>query len=365
MKFEHLALLCLALILCFSGCSKKEKQPPAPPKVSTSSVQQRDTPIYIDAIGQVIGPVTIYIRPQAAGKLIKAHIEQGSIVKEGDVLFEIDPRPYQALVDEAKAQLVHDEALLVYAQKVVDRYKKVVEDEFLSILTYEQYESNLAAARAQVELDKASLLAAEINLDFCKVVAPASGKIGYFNVYVGNILTVDDPNQITLLIPFSPIDITFSLPQQQFELIRKEQGDAGKWPFIATLPEKAETPFNGTTYFIDNQIDQNTGTILLKGRLENRDRELWPGEFIRVKVLHKIAPQVLIVPPGAVLIGKDGPYIYTVDANSKAEAQNVEVLTRTEEYIAIQSPQVHAGDLVIIDGQINVAPGIVVDAVRS
>ena len=263
---------------------------------------------------------------------------------------EIDPRPYQAILDEANAQLAHDQALLDYAEQTVKRYKKVLEDDFISEITYEQYESNAAAARAQVELDKAAIIAAQINLDYCHVVAPVSGKISFFNVDVGNILIIDDPNQLTVIRPFSPIDITFSLPQQQFELIRREQGDAGEWKFVATLPETPNNPFDGTTYFIDNQVDQNTGTILLKGRLPNAKRELWPGEFIRVKVLHKMAPQALTVPPGAVLIGKDGPYIYTVDKDSKAVVQNVTVLTRTEEYIAIQSAQVHAGDTVIVVG---------------
>jgi len=354
-------LLIVLLPIFFVGCNRKEKTKTPPPRVTTTIIKQQDVPIYIDAIGQVISYITINIRPQAAGKLINAYIKQGALVKEGDILYEIDPRPYQAIYDEAIAQLAHDQALLEYAVQTVTRYKQVLEDDFISKLTYEQYQSNVAAATAQVELDQAAITAAKINLDFCKVVAPASGKISYFNVDVGNILIVDDPNQITVLKPFSPIDITFSLPQQQFELIRKVQGDAGEWQFVATLPEKPDHPFAGTTYFIDNQINQNTGTILLKGRMLNENNELWPGEFIRVKVLYKMAPGALTVPPSAVLIGKDGPYIYTVDKDEKAIAQNVIVLTRTDEYIAIQSDQVHEGDTVITDGQINVAPGLIVN----
>ena len=171
----------------------------------------------------------------------------------------------------------HDEALLEYAKQAVERYKQVVEDEFISVLNYEQLTSNANAAAAQVELDKAAIMAAAINVEFCKIVAPVSGKISYFNVDVGNIMIIDDPNQITVIRPFSSVDILFSLPQQQFEMIRSVQGDAGKWKFIATLPERTDEPFDGTTYFIDNQIDQNTGTILLKGRLTNEDRRFGPG----------------------------------------------------------------------------------------
>ena len=168
-------------------------------------------------------------------------------------------------------------------------------------------------------------------------MAPVTGKISYFNVDVGNILSVDDPNQITVIRPFSPIDIIFSLPQEQFELIRHEQGNGGSGSFIAALPDTPKNQFDGTTYFIDNQINQNTGTILLKGRLPNGKWELWPGEFIRVKVLHKKVPKALTVPPSALLIGKDGSYIYTIDKEGKSEAKNVAVLTKTDEYIAFQS----------------------------
>ncbi len=360
---KHPCLFLIIAILPFvlMGCFKKaEKQKPPPPHVTTAKIKEQDVPIYIDAIGQVIPPVTVNIRPQVAGKLIKVFVQQGALVKENEVIYEIDPRPYQALLDEAKAQLAHDQALLEYAEKAVERYKQVVEQDFLSILNYEQYQSTANAARAQVELDKASITAAQINVDFCKIVAPISGKISYYNVDVGNILAIDDATQITVIRPFSPIDITFSLPQQQFELIRHVQGDDGEWKFVVTLPENPKAPANGVTYFIDNQLDQNTGTILLKGRLPNENREFWPGEFVRVKVLHRMAPKALTVPPGAVLIGKDGPYIYTVDKHEKAQVAKVTVLTKTDEYTAIQSTQAHAGDTVIVDGQINVAPGLTV-----
>jgi len=348
-----------------TGCKsdRNKKQQAASPRVTTTAIKQEDVPIYIDAIGQVIAPVTVNIRPQVAGKLLNVYVQQGALVKEGDVLYEVDPRPYQATLDETHAQLEHDKALLEYAKQAVERYKKVLEDDFIAIINYEQYESNAAAAQAQVVLDEAAIRTAQLNVDFCKVVAPVSGKISYFNVDVGNIVAIDDPTQLTVIRPFSPIDIQFSLPQQQFELIRNVQGDEGEWKYLATLPEKPDKKFEGTTYFIDNQLNQNTGTILLKGRLENEKRELWPGEFVRVKVLHQMAQGAFIVPPSSVLIGKDGPYIYVVDKDGKAAVENVKVLTRTEKYIALQSPNIHAGDTVIVDGQINVAPGIAVNVV--
>lgn len=365
-KRQFLFILIIALFPLFTGCNKKKStSPKAPAIVTTALIKQQDVPIYIDTIGQVISTVTVNIRPQVAGKLLKVYVQQGSIVEKDDLLYEIDPRPYQAILDEAKGQLAHDQALLDYANQAVARYKKVVEDNYISVLNYEQYESNAAAAKGQVELDKAAIAAAQLNLDFCKVVAPVAGKISYYNVDIGNIVAVDDPAQLTVIRPFSPIDITFALPQQQFELIRNIQGDAGEWKFVATLPENSQLSFDGETYFIDNQLNQNTGTILLKGRLPNMQREFWPGEFVRVKVLQRMVPNALTVPPSSVLIGKNGPYIYTIDHEGKAAATNVTVLTRTEEYIAIHSDSIHEGNSVIIEGQINIAPGSLVKSASA
>lgn len=352
------------LLLVASGCTAPPKPAP-PPNVTVSRVEQKDVPIYIEAIGQAISPVTVQVRPQVAGKLLATHIQQGDFVKEGDVIYEMDPKPYLAILDQAKAQLEHDQALLGYAEQTVERYKPIVEDDFIAILTYEGYVSTAAAAKAQVELDKAAVRAAQINVDYCNIVAPVTGKISYFAVDVGNVLSVDDPAAITSIKPFSPIDIQFSLPQQQLELIRSVQGNAGTWQFIAVLPEHPDREFKGTTFFIDNQVNQNTGTILLKGRLQNENIEFWPGEFVKVRVLYRVAENAYIVPPGAVLMGKNGPYTYIVNAEGKATPYNVDVLVRTNDYIAIYSKDMHAGDAVVVDGQINIAPGMKVQILPS
>lgn len=350
------------LLVWLCGCHSSSKPPPRPPHVSTALVVQRDVPIYVDAIGQAITPQEVQVRPQVQGQLLEAYVQQGAIVKEGDLLYIIDPRPYQALLDQAQSQMRRDLALLEIAEKTVERYKQVIEEDFISALAYEQYESNAQAAKAQVELDRAAIAAAQLNVDFCRVLAPVSGKISSFNVNVGNILTAYDVNFLTIIRPFNPIDISFSLPQQQFEMIRAEQGNEGFWPFVATLPEKPQVQVEGKTYFIDNAINQNTGTILLKGRCANQSWDFWPGEFVRVKVLKKIAQRAFMVPPGAVLMGRNGPYLYVVGAGSKATVRNVAVLTRTDDYVAFESAEIKEGDVVIVDGQINIAPGSLVTA---
>ena len=355
--------LSLIFLLGMFGCSKPPK-PKQMPNVHVSKVEQRDVPIYIDAIGQAIATVSVDVKPQVAGKLIATYIKQGDIVKAGDIIYQIDPRPYQAILDEANAQLQHDLATLNIAQKTVDSYKHIVEDDFIAKLTFENYIANVDTARGQVESDRASIRAAALNVDFCNIVAPVSGKISYFVVDVGNIVAVDDPTAITSIKPFDPIDIEFSLPQQQLELIRPVQGNEGKWKFIAVLPEHPNKKINGTTFFIDNQVNQDTGTIFLKGRLENADWDFWPGEFVKVQVLYRIAENALVVPPGAVLMGKNGAYIYTMDAENKVSAHDVTVLISTNEYIAFEAKDITEGTSVITDGQINIAPGMKVQVVE-
>lgn len=356
--------LSLIFLLGMFGCSKPPK-PKQMPNVHVSKVEQRDVPIYIDAIGQAIATVSVDVKPQVAGKLIATYIKQGDIVKAGDIIYQIDPRPYQAILDEANAQLQHDLATLNIAQKTVDSYKHIVEDDFIAKLTFENYIANVDTARGQVESDRASIRAAALNVEFCSIVAPVSGKVTYYIVDVGNIVTVDNPTAITTIKPFSPIDIQFSLPQQYLEKIRAVQGNEGKWKFNAVLPEYPDKKFEGTTFFIDNQVNQDTGTILLKGRLNNQNWEFWPGEFVKVQVLYKYAPKAFVVPPGAVLIGKNGPYVYLIDGEGKAVVKNVTVLTRTNEYIALDSKDLHEGDTVITDGQINIAPGMQVQIISD
>ena len=333
-------LFVIALLASQGMCSCQAaplKKPKTRPPVNVATIAKQDVPVYFDAIGQAIPPVTVQVRPQVAGRLLSTNVIAGAQVTAGDVLYKIDPRQYQAALDQAKATLAHDLALQVYAEKTVERYKAVVEEDYISKLTFEQYQSTAVAAKAQVEQDIAAVEAAQINLDFCDVVATVTGKVSYYNVDVGNVFVAYDTNAITTIRPNPPIDVIFSLPQDYFEIIRQTQSVEDPWKFIASLSGDPQHPYAGETYFIDNEIDQNTGTILLRGRLANLERELWPGEFVKVKVLQKTVSDCLTVPPGAILIGDKGPYLYTLDKNNKAAAVNVKIITRNDKYIAIES----------------------------
>jgi len=354
----------LFILLCFvfTGCGKKAKPVNPPPAVTVAEIQRQDVPVYFDSIGLAVPTSVVPVRPLVGGKLIMTYVKEGDEVEQGQLLYTVDPRPFQDALVQAEANLTKDEALLKYAKKTEERYKSVVEEDYISKLSFEQFQTNTSSAAAQITFDQAAIAEAKLNLEFCDIVAPIAGKISYFNVYVGNIVVASDTNAITTIRPFSPIDISFSLPQTQFELVRQAQGNTKDWDFIANLPEDPKTIYAGKTTFIDNQLDQDTGTILIKGRIPNKGRPIWPGAFLNVKVMQRMAKQALTVPPGAVLVGKDGPYLYTLDKDNKVWPQNVTVITRNEGYIAIESDKLHPGDKVISDGQINIAPGMLVKA---
>ncbi len=354
----------LALSLFMSGCGREIKVTRPPPSVSVSEIGQMDVPVYFDSIGIAVPTSTVPVRPQVGGKLLVTYVKEGDDVEEGQLLYTIDPRPFKDALDIAEANLTKNEALLKYAKKTEERYATVVEQDYVSKLSFEQYQTNTLAAAAQVISDKAAVSNAKLNLDFSNVVAPIAGKISNFNIYVGNIVIADDPIALTTIRPFSPIDISFSLPQSQFDLVRQAQGDRGIWNFIAISPEDPKKIYEGKSWFIDNQINQDTGTLLIKGSLPNYTREIWPGMYLRIKVLQKMVPNALTVPPGAILIGRDGPYLYTMDAEHKVTPINVNVITRNEEYIAVTSDQLQPGMQVVYDGQINVAPGMQVNVIK-
>ena len=352
--------LIFLVFLVLSSCRNSSKPSPPPPVVSVSKITQRDVPVYIDAIGQSISPVTVDIRPQVAGKLLEVFVGQGDFVKAGQVLYKVDPRPYLAVLDQAKAALQRDLAQLALAQSTVKRYRSVVESDFISQLAFEQYTNAEKAAQAQVDQDLAAIRAAELNVNFCSIVAPVTGKISFFAVDVGNIVAIDDAKALTSIRPQDPIDILFSISQQQFESIRKSQGDLGQWAFTALLPESGKL-IPGTTYFIDNQLNQDTGTLLIKGRLPNKELLFWPGEYVKVQVLQKIAKKALIVPPGAILIGNKGFYLYRMNRDNVVQMHAVEIVYRTDDFVALYSKELHPDDTIVIDGQINISPGMKVN----
>lgn len=353
MRYFYLFFLNLVVL---NSCSKQENPVTQPPvRVESSVVSQKDVRNYIEAIGNVYEYSIVQIKPQVQGILLKAYVEQGSFVKKGDLLYEIDPRPYQAALDQAKATLLKDQAALELAKNTVKRYADVAAKDYISALTFEQYNTNSLAASAQVATDEASVEIAQINLDYAKITSPIDGKVSAYNIYPGNLVVVNDPTALIEIRQISPADIRFSIPQKDFQDVQKFQA-SGDIKFEVYLPYENDQKFKGSLYFIDNHVNLQTGMILLKGLIPNEDKTLWPGEFVRVRLFTSNQQQALVIPQPAIQIGQKGSYVYVIQPDMSVQLVYVTTGQLINSEIVITSG-LKEGDKVVTNGQLNLKNG--------
>jgi multidrug efflux system membrane fusion protein len=355
-------ILLILAVLMFSSCNSKDKNDNTKPiKVEVAKVEERTIPVYIEAIGNVLAHSFVKIRPQVGGILLKTYVKQGDYVKKGDQLFEIDPRPYQIALKQAEANLEKDQALLDIAKKVHERNKDLAEKEYISRLSFEQFQANLQTAEAAVKRDLADVETAKVNLGYCTISSPINGKVGVLNIYPGNLVVAGDTSPFIDILEISPIDVSFSVPQKEFQELQKYNQDTAL-KFVAVLPYEADKSFEGTIYFIDNNIDLQTGTILLKGLIENKDKALWPGEFVKVRVFLKEQANAVLIPESAVEMGPKGAYVYVVQKDQTVKVVIVEQGEKKDSLIYIKSG-LSKGDAVVINGQVNLRNGVKVEVV--
>jgi multidrug efflux system membrane fusion protein len=336
------------------GCSKTE-EPEKKYPIEVSDVIEKDVPIYIEAIGNSFALQTVQLRPQVGGIIVEANVKQGDYVKKGQQLYKIDPRPYQAAVDQAKAQLLKDTATLHLAEVTAKRYKQLAEKDFISKLNYEQYEVNVDSAKAQVLNDQAALEIADINLDWTSVLSPLDGKISQYNIDPGNLVIANDANALTDIRSITPADIRFYINQKDFIAVQEAMRE-GRLVFQTYLPQKSGQMRQGKIYFIDNHLDLNTGTILIKGTVPNEDEYFWPGEFVRVRLQLKVKPKALLVPQEAVQYGSDGTFLYVYNPQtSTVEYRHIQKGESVDKMYVIDKG-INSGEKVVTKGQLNLRP---------
>lgn len=346
----------LGLALVLGGCSGSGQNHSFARSfpVNVGEVIQKDVPIYIETFGNAYALSTINVKPQISGVITQAPVKEGQEVKKGDVLFVIDPRPYQAFLDKARGTLAKDIAVLDFNEKRVDRYKNLVTQDYVAKLTYEEYVSSVDSSKGQIIMDKADVDTAQLNLDYAYIKSPIDGMISQYNVYPGNYVQPTDTTPITVIRQMNPIDIRFYITQSNFDSIKSTPG-AGK-EMIVTLPDQPANPFKGTIYFFDNNIDMATGTLLVKGTVDNESRKLWPGQFVLIKLLIGLKPHALLVPFEAVQTGQNGQFVYVVKPDKTVELRNVTTGPRVDNLIVIDKG-VNLGEVIVTEGQINLRPG--------
>lgn len=349
------------LAACALGaCSDKngaqaeaKKSPPSVPVLVAQVVEKR-MPLRLHAIGNVETIASVAVKARVDGQITHVHVRDGQDVAAGDLLFQLDPKPYQSQLDQAQANLDHDQAQLDYLKGQEERYQDLLKQNFVSKEGYAQVAANFRGAEASVKADQAAVQHARVNLGYTTIKAPIQGRVGKVMLSEGNLVKGNDTVQMLVINQLSPIYVSVAVPQQYLNEIRLLH-KAAPLRVEAALDKGGKT-LVGKLAFIDNSVDVSTGTIKLRGIFENREKELWPGQFVDAWVSLRDDDKALVVPTQALQTGPKGQYVYVVKADSSAELRSVEV-ARTEGEETVLTSGVNAGETVVVDGASRILPG--------
>ncbi len=324
--------------------------------VSVARVTQKTVPVQLSTIGNVEAYSTVSIKARVGGELVQVAFKEGQDVNKGDLLFRIDPRPYEAALAEARARLAKDLALAKKAEEDARRYSSLIQKQVVSQEQYDQVRANLASLEAAVKADEAAVESARLQLSYCSIYAPISGRTGSLLVHPGNLIKANDDNKSMVVIrQIQPIYVTFSVPEHHLGEIRRHWA-VGPLKVVASPKDGNAPPVEGELTFMDNSVDVATGTILLKATFSNQDKSLWPGQFVDVALLLTFERDTSVVPSQAVQTGQQGPYVFLVKGDLTVEQRSVEV-GRTVDGDTVIRKGVEPGDLVVTDGQLRLFTG--------
>ncbi|MGX4772494.1 efflux RND transporter periplasmic adaptor subunit [Bradyrhizobium guangdongense] len=324
--------------------------------VSISPVQKADFPVYLTGLGTVQGFNTVQVRTRVDGQIDKIAFTEGQMVKQGDLLVEIDPRPFQAALDQAKAKKAQDEANLANANLDLQRYTKL--GEFATRQQTDTQRSTVAQLTAQIAADEAAIANAQTQLDYTQVKSPITGVAGLRQVDIGNIVNASSQTGMVTIAQVEPITVIFTAPEDQLPYISEGQ-KSGELKVIAFTTDGKKTLAEGKLAVINNQVDTTSGTIRLKAVFDNREHTLWPGQSVSTRLLVRTLRDATIVPDDAVQHSTDGLYAYTVSQDNKAEVRKIKV-SYSIDGRSVVDEGLSPGQQVITGGQYKVQPGSLV-----
>ncbi len=347
-----LAMPLALLSACGDSGQQRRTQPPVP--VTAAKVVEKTVPITLRAIGHIEAIATVAVKARIGGELQKVWFTEGQDVARGATLFTIDPRPSEAALRLAEAQLAKDQALLEKADADTRRYEGLVRQDFVTKEQYDQITATAASLRASVAADQASVDNAKLQLSYCTITSPVEGRTGNLNVKIGNLVKADDTSPLVTINQIRPIFATFSVPAQYLPQLARQND--GKIAVTATLPQSAGAPEKGTLSFVDNAVDTSTSTILLKATFANPDERLWPGQFVDVVVTLGEEPNRVVAPAPAVQTCQQGQFVFVVKDDQTVELRPVKV-NRMDESDAVIDSGLASGETVVTDGQLRLVPG--------
>jgi multidrug efflux system membrane fusion protein len=320
-----------------------------PVPVVVAKAARASVPFYLNGLGNVVAFYTVTVKSRVDGQLMKINFNEGDLVKQGQELIQIDPRPYQVQLEQAQGTLAHDQALLDDAKLDLDRYTALLAEDAIPKQQLDTQKALVAQYDGSIKQDQANVNSAKLNLTYAGVTAPITGVVGLRLVDPGNIVHATDATGMIVITQLQPIQVQFTIPEDSLPQVVQKLRAGEKLPAEAWNRDNSKKLATGVLVTLDNQIDNTTGTSKLKAVFDNEDNALFPQQFVNIRLLVDTLPNRLVVPPVAVQNGQQGTFVYVVDQDSKVHLQVVQVGIATDKVADIQSG-VKDGDQVVIDG---------------
>ena len=348
--------LLLSLLLCgvLAGCGRGQKNarasgPPPPVPVGVATIKQRDFPVYRTGLGSVTAFNTVSLKTRIDGQITQVNFVEGQDVKEGELLIQIDPRPYQVALEQAQANLQRDQAQLTNAKVQYERMKALYDGGVIAKQDLDTQEASFGQFEGTIAADQAAIDNAKLNLVYTRITSPINGRIGLRQVDIGNYVTAASGASMAVITQMHPIAIIFTLPEDQLQAVRERMQKGTLQVDVYSRDDQTKLS-TGKLLTIDNQIDPTTGTVRFKAVFENPDNGLWPNQFVNVHLLLETRKDAITAPVSAIQRGPQGTFVYLVDSNNTVQVRPVE-LALTQGNTVVIGSGLQAGDRVVTDGQ--------------
>jgi len=323
--------------------------------VTAGTVVSQDVPVFLHGIGTVQAYNMVAVKSRVDGQIVKVDFKEGQDVKAGDPLFQIDPRPFQAALEQAQAAKQKDEAQLTGAQLDLDRYEKLIGSGWQTRQSYDQQKAQVGQLQAAIKGDEAQINTAKLNLSYSDIRSPIDGRLGARLVDKGNLVHANDNTVLVTISEVKPIFVSFTLPQETLDDVRENHNKA-PLVVLAYNGDGTKQLAEGKLTMIDNAVDQATGTIRVKARFDNEEERLWPGAFVSARVILSVRKDAATVPSQTVQQGPNGHYAYVIKPDDTVERRAVDVAS-IQDGIAVVTKGLSAGERVVVDGQYRLTNG--------
>jgi multidrug efflux system membrane fusion protein len=349
----------VVLGLLLAACAAEQRDggkrgPPPPVPVRVAQAVRKTVPLRLQALGTVVPIQVVSIRPRVAGQLVAVEFREGEAVRAGDVLFRIDPRPFEVALAQEEARVRRDKAQLAYARTQTGRTRALVDRAMVARDELDQSRANVAALEATIAVGEAAVAAARLNLEYATLASPIDGRTGNLLVTLGNVVAAGGERPLVVINQLRPIHVSFAVPERELPGIQARQAEGAL--LVEALPRGGTAARRGELAFVDHAVDPGTGTILLKAVFPNDDEALWPGQFVDVSVTLGERRDVVVVPSVAVQTGQEGRTVFVVREDQTVEVRPVRV-SLADERETVVDEGLSGGETVVVDGQLRLRPG--------